>query len=272
MVYSYKGFKKVCVGGYILSLLKKIQSHVKEYANIIAGVIECGVEIVDDDMVRIAGTGAFEKKENQKSKGAIYKDVLINGESHVVENPSKHPLCSDCEFKEKCKEKLEISAPIFYDEKVVGVIGLVALTERTKLKVLRNINSHLRFTEQISDFISTKIAENEGAVEKKERINILSQIINDFGKSVLVIEEDGKIIEANSRAIRELKIQTDFKNTPTHINIASENEMVFGKELFSAEIEERKYELVGVFFPVSSSFFTDKEYKIFIFNKYIRTE
>ncbi len=139
-----------------MSLLKKIQNHVKEYAKIIAGVVECEVEIVDNNMIRIAGTGIFEKLENQISKGAIYKDVLLNGESHIIENPSKHPLCSECTFKENCEEKLEISAPIIYKNKVIGVIGLVCLSDKTKNKVLKNINSHLKFTEQISDFISGK--------------------------------------------------------------------------------------------------------------------
>ena len=99
-----------------MSLLKKIQSHVKEYARIIASVVECEVEIVDEEMVRVAGTGIFEKEENQISEGAIYRDVLLTGKSHVIEDPSTHPLCSECRIKENCHEKLEISAPILYDK------------------------------------------------------------------------------------------------------------------------------------------------------------
>lgn len=252
-----------------MSLLKKIQSHVKEYAKIIASVVECEVEIVDEDMVRVAGTGIFEKLENQKSKGAIYRDVLLNGESHVIENPSKHSLCSQCEFKDTCEEKLEMSAPIIYKDRVIGVIGLVCLTERTKLKVLRNINSHLKFTEQISDFISGKIFEFEEAVEKKERMDILNQIINNFDKCVLVIDNSGKIIDANDAATRELKIGADFRHSSKYIDVIPKNEVIFGKDVFSAEIEKRKYTLVGVLLPISS--FTNKEYKIFLFNNYSKT-
>ena len=252
-----------------MSLLKKIQSHVKEYARIIASVVECEVEIVDEEMVRVAGTGIFEKEENQISEGAIYRDVLLTGKSHVIEDPSTHPLCSECRIKENCHEKLEISAPILYKNKVIGVIGLVCLTEKIKNKVLRNINSHLRFTEHISEFISGKIFEFEDAIEKKERMDILSQIMNNFDKCVLVVDYDGKIIDANDAAVRELKIGTDFRNNFRNINIIRKNEVIFGKDVFSAEIEKRKYTLVGVLLPISS--FTNKEYKIFLFNNYSKT-
>lgn len=252
-----------------MSLLKKIQSHVKEYARIIASVVECEVEIVDEKMVRVAGTGIFEKEENQISEGAIYRDVLLTGKSHVIEDPSTHPLCSECRIKENCHEKLEISAPILYKNKVIGVIGLVCLTEKIKNKVLRNINSHLRFTEHISEFISGKIFEFEDAIEKKERMDILSQIMNNFDKCVLVVDYDGKIIDANDAAVRELKIGTDFRNNFRNINIIRKNEVIFGKDVFSAEIEKRKYTLVGVLLPISS--FTNKEYKIFLFNNYSKT-
>ncbi len=42
-----------------MSKLKKIENHVKKYANIIANIIEAEVEIVDNELVRIAGTGLF---------------------------------------------------------------------------------------------------------------------------------------------------------------------------------------------------------------------
>lgn len=249
-----------------MSLLKKIQSHVKEYAKVIANIVECEVEIVDDEMIRIAGTGIFESLEDQISKGAIYKHVLLEGKSHIIENPSDHYLCRECDIKDSCQEKLEISAPIFYKEKVIGVIGLVCTSDNVKDKVLKNINSHLKFTEQISDFISGKIFEFEDAIEKKERMDILKQIINNFDKCVLVIDNLGKIIDANDNAIKELKLGINFRSNSTTISIYRKNEVVFGKDLFLVEIEKKKYNFMGVLLPISS--FTNKEYKIFLFNSY----
>lgn len=249
-----------------MSLLKKIQPHVKEYAKVIANIVECEVEIVDDEMIRIAGTGIFESLENQISQGAIYKHVFLEGKSCIIENPSAHYLCKECSIKYSCQEKLEISAPIFYREKVIGVIGLVCTSDKIKDKILKNINSHLKFTEQISDFISGKVFEFEDAIEKKERMDILKQIINNFDKCVLVIDNLGKIIDANDNAIKELKLGINFRSNSTTISIYRKNEVVFGKDLFLVEIEKKKYNFMGVLLPISS--FTNKEYKIFLFNSY----
>ena len=249
-----------------MSYLKNIQTHVKEYAEIIASVVECEVEIVDRDMIRIAGTGVFRKLENQISKGAVYKNVISTGKSCIIEDPSKHLICSQCAFKDSCEEKLEMSAPIIYKDEVIGVIGLVCLNEKNRKKVLKKIDSHLKFTEQISEFISAKVAEAEEVNEKKERMDILNQIINNFDKCVVVINENGIIVDANDDALKELKINNNFRTEPVSINIVSKNEIVFGKNIYSAEIEKRNYTLVGVILPISS--FNEKQYKLFLFNNY----
>ncbi len=101
-------------------------------------------------------------------------------------------------------------------------------------------------------------------------MDILSQIINNFDKCVLVIDNNSTIIDANDAAARELKIGTDFRNSSRNINIIPKNEVIFGKDVYSAEIEKRKYTLVGVLLSISS--FTNKEYKIFLFNNYSKAD
>ena len=42
-----------------MSFLKKIQNYVKDYAEIISDILQCDVEIVDEDIVRIDVTGLY---------------------------------------------------------------------------------------------------------------------------------------------------------------------------------------------------------------------
>ena len=65
--------------------------------------------------------------------------------------------------------------PIFIKGKVVGVIGLVCFNVKDRDRILENIQFYLKFTEQISDFISGKLFELEGELEKKERVDILKK-------------------------------------------------------------------------------------------------
>lgn len=243
-----------------MSFLTDIRYQVKEYAELISAFVDCEVEIVDENMLRIAATGKFEHLENRFSKGAIYKDVLLNGESHVVENPSRHPLCKDCEFKEKCQEKLEIAAPITHNDKIIGVIGIVALTDIIKYKVLRNVSLYLDFTEQISDLISETI-DNHEKNDTSEKIGMLHELIINFDKYSVILDKDNTIIDINSKAERFLHSEKGNK-----MEILPTDETMFGKKVFSIKIGETSLSVAGILLNISK--ITEKECQVFFFYNY----
>lgn len=249
-----------------MSFLKKIQNYVKDYAEIIADILQCDVEIVDEYLVRISGTGLYEENIDEITKGTVYRHVFESKKSRIVINPKEDDLCKNCEHKENCTETLEISAPIFYKDKVIGIIGLVCFTEEDKRRLLKNMETHLRFTEKIADFISGKVFEFEEELEKKERIEIMKQIINNYDKCVLVIDNEGQILDANNLALKELKIDNSLSLAYQKINIIPKNELLFGKEIFSAEINKEKYTLIGTLLSIPG--FSNNEHKIFLFENF----
>jgi len=242
--------------------LSQIAEHVKKYANVISSAMKVDVEIVDRDMIRIAGTGIFLKKIGIAAKGSVYKDVFKTGKSHIIREPGKDKLCLQCSEKDRCPETLEISTPIFYSNKIIGVIGLVCSTDIQKNKTLENLNSHLKFIKQISEFISIKINEQAENQEREKRETLFFEILNIIDKGVLVLDNENKIVNINNSAIKELKL------SPNHINlrvdIENKGEFLFGKETYLLSIEERKYNLVGRVLPLIN---IEKEtYQIFIFD------
>lgn len=249
-----------------MSFLKKIQNYVKEYSEIISEIVQCDVEIVDENMIRIAGTGYFEREVNEVSRGTVYQEVFITKKSRIIKEPKLDEICDKCNYKDRCNEKLEISAPIFYKDKVIGVIGLICFTDEDKKRILKNINSFLRFTEKIAEFISGKVFELEEELEKKEIMLILKDVINSFDKAVLVIDTEGKILDANDLAITELQIDGKLPISYQNINIIPKNEVVLGKDVFLVEINKNKFTLVGTLITTSS--FSEKEYKIFLFENF----
>lgn len=249
-----------------MSLLKKIQNYVKDYAEIIADILQCDVEIADEDLVRIAGTGQYSENINELCKGIVYKNVFETKKSRILINPKEDELCEECSHKDTCTETLEMSAPIFYKDKVIGVIGLICFTEEDKKRLLKNMETYLKFTEKIGDFISGKVFELEEELEKKEIMGIMKQIINNYDKCVLVVDSEGKILDANDLALKELKIESGLGLAYQRINIIPKNEALFGKDIFSAEINREKYNLIGTLIPVTG--FSSKEYKIFLFENF----
>ncbi|WP_462428157.1 sigma-54 interaction domain-containing protein [Fusobacterium varium] len=250
-----------------MSKLKKIENHVKKYANIIANVIEAEVEIVDNELVRIAGTGLFQDKNNEIVSGVVYKEVIKTKKSLLIKEPKKHELCKKCDYKKECKEKLELSSPILYKEEVIGVIGLICTTDLQKNKVLNNLDSYLNFLEQIGDFISGKVYEYQSEIKTQEINDILKQILNNMDKCVLSLDANNYIINANKSAMKTLKLGAEYASK--QVNIISKKLTILGKDIFEITIDDKYFNMVGISIPISS--INEKVYNIFIFDN-VNTE
>lgn len=244
--------------------LKKIKKYIKQYAEVIANILKCEVEIVDENLIRIAGTGYFEEKIGLKCKGAVYPYVFFKEESQVITNPKENILCLECKYRSECMEELEISSPIFYKGKVVGIIGLICFDKKAKVRILEDLDSYLKFTEQISDFISGKLFEIEEEIEKRERMDILKKIVNISGKGVIILDERGNIVDINTSAKEKLGLE-DKENGIGYpkINIIPKKNQITNQVLYNIEFDKNRYILHGKMESFES--LSNKKYRIFIF-------
>lgn len=245
--------------------LKSIQDSVIKYAEVLSNVLSVDVEIVDSQLNRIAGTGIFANKINQNilAEGYVYQFVLENGMHQIIENPGKHPLCKKCVKHGNCNEYLEISAPIILNHKTIGVIGLVCSNLEQKKILLDKIDSHIEFLYQISDFISSKVYEYMENERNKSLIVALKRIIDNIDKGIIMINRHNEIYSMNNSAMKQL----NFKSKYIHkkIKLTPKNEFIMGKEEYSIQIGNKKYDLLGTVipFPVEITGYN----KIFIFNQ-----
>lgn len=244
--------------------LAQVKKHVKKYATIISSAMKVDVEIIDKDMIRIAGTGIFKKSVGVTAKGSVYKDVLKTGEPHIIKEPGKDKLCMMCSEKDRCPETLEISTPIFYDDEIIGVIGLVCSTDYQKERVLENLNSHLKFIKQISEFISIKINEQTEDLLRKERVKLFYEILNVIDKGVIVLDRNSKLINVNNSAMKELGLSPSSLNEK--INVENKDELLFGKETYEVTViaSKRSYTIVGKMFETDN--LKKETYQVFIFD------
>ena len=94
------------------SILFEIQETVMKYAEIMSKVAQVEVEVVDQHLFRVAGTGFFSEHVNQdmSSEAYVYRQVLANGKQMLIYNPGEEAICQNCPRKGDCKESIEISA------------------------------------------------------------------------------------------------------------------------------------------------------------------
>lgn len=245
--------------------LKNIQESVIRYASVISNILKIDVEIVDEGLNRIAGTGIFKNKinENIKKNGFVYKETINKKKIQLIENPGEHRLCKNCLEKDNCLEKMEVSFPIVYEERVVGVIGVVCSTIEQKNRLLNDLDTIVSFIEQIAELISAKISEYRKEIIQIKSLDFFKEIVNSVNDGVIVVDSNSLISSINKKGENELKLKPPVKGNKITIDETDDN---FNENsTYQIKIDETKYEVVG---RVIQSSLDIKEYsKILIFNK-----
>lgn len=252
------------------SILKQIQDTVIKYANIISHAINVDVEIVDNNLIRIAGTGIYKDKINEDitREGSVYKQVLATGQQHIIKEPGKYFLCSDCESKDNCMEKMQICTPIKLEKEIIGVIALICSSDEQKDILIKNMDSYIPFLIQIADFISSKVYEYVEKERNNGMIHLLKQVIDSLNKGILVVNNESKLVHMNQTAIKQLRVSHEYINKYIEINISGET--IAEEEVFNVKVEGKKHELMGKLIPIFPPL--PPYDKIFIFNEIKRNK
>lgn len=174
------------------SVLKDIQETVIKYSKIIADITQAEVEIVDSNLVRIAGTGIYSDKLNQdiSEEGNVYRHVLQTGEPEIIEDHERQELC----------------IPIKLQGEIIGVIGLVCTNLKQNKRLKSNLDAYTLFLGQIEELIGSKVYEKKEN-ERNNRTNMLfGQILDSVDEGVLVINSRSEIIKSNESASKLLRM------------------------------------------------------------------
>lgn len=232
--------------------LHEIQIDVTKYAEVISQVLKVDVEIVDDQLERISGTGMFARRVNHKAPGRIYRQVLNGGEHRIIQFPRTDEYCIECEAKDTCLETMEISTPIKFHSRNIGVIGLICTTQAQKIHINQNLNSHIAFLAQIAELISAKVSEFLSYEESAQNVNMLSNILDDVENSVIVISQENKIQYVNRKARVNLRSDDSILGQQLLISgFAKEGES--NKE-FRVELAGQTFMVVGKIIDFNSTY------------------
>ncbi len=176
---------------YTLSI---IQTTVFQIAEAITEALEIETEIIDDQMKIIGGTGRYKNKigtyeeEGDLNSGYIYSRLLKTGETYINLSPAE-----DLEYHAQEGELAELCCPIKYENRTIGLIGLVAFTETQKEKI-ENSQEHLfLFLNRMAFLIASKLAEVKNSNELKATI----ESIHD---GIMTVNIDLKIVSCNYMA------------------------------------------------------------------------
>ncbi|MDD6073749.1 MAG: sigma 54-interacting transcriptional regulator [Clostridium sp.] len=223
------------------SILLEIQETVIRYADIMSKIAGVDVEVVDENLFRVAGTGLFASGVNQdmSEEGYSYRHVLKTGKSQIIYKPGEAAMCQTCPKRGKCDEEIEISMPIRMGDRMIGVIGLVGSSPEQKSLILSDEKIYMDLIGQITDFITAKAVEVEESRRREVLLDVLKCTIDRIEQGVLVINHRNLVQMANAAAKKYLKQENlsgsliQIEDTGDKIGHQSEYRLKLNKKIFS---------------------------------------
>lgn len=231
------------------NVLVNLRKDIQKFAETISQIIQMDVEIMDKNFIRVGGTGRLKNKVGQSmtEESHIYKKVLETGKEYVILNPKEDIHCSRCPSIQNCKEKLEVSTPIFLNNEVAGVIGLICFNNQQKLNFIDKQEKYLNFLKQISGFISSQaylFLENSYAESKKEFLKV---ILNKIEEGILIYDNNHLLTYMNEVSIKLFNTKILQEN----LFIQPLNDNFLGKNAYSIIYNDKKLDVFGEIFTFS---------------------
>lgn len=207
------------------SLMYQIREFIQNLIETTSSVIEFDIYVIDDNLIRVAGTGIFKESTGiALPKGCANDYVLKNGQLLIIDNPEENEICHTCLMKNygKCEREYSIIYPIKNEGKCIGAITIASLTPELKDKLVKMKNKLIIFLEKLGEAVLIKIRE-------KETEDRLITVLDSISEGIVLTDFSGTIIRYNSIMKEILKNQSNIKNISSEsyldniINDAKEN-------------------------------------------------
>ncbi|MFU9077342.1 sigma-54 interaction domain-containing protein [Proteus sp. LHD240705] len=224
------------------SLLSTLQDEISKYTDAIAGITGTDVEIIDNNLIRIAGTGRYRYMLNQdvSSNGHIYRHVLQVQKTILIEDPKENSLCQLCQNRLTCTEELDLNAPIFLNNQVIGVIGIICSNREQKMFLMKQKQAFITFIEQFSAMISSRIFECLERLREQERFGTFRNLIDVMDRGVIAIDSQNKIWHANLSALRFF----DCELIGQSLDIDMTGDILYGDEEAWLILNQQRYHVL----------------------------
>lgn len=188
------------------SVLMQIQPTIQRFARMLASVLQLEVEIVDENLCRVAGTGAYGKFLGRQLSGnsRLLRHVLETKTEKVVTQSRFDPLCEGCDSKENCREKAFLSTPVILQDRCVGVISLIAVTHEQQEHISDNLREFSDYVRHISTIFVSKLLEDQGPGDNISKI--FATMIDNMDQGVLVVDDENRVQFVNQTALKTLGV------------------------------------------------------------------
>jgi transcriptional regulator with PAS, ATPase and Fis domain len=184
----------------------QIQPTIQRFARMLSSVLQLDVEIVDEALCRVAGTGAYGKSIGRKlnADSRLLRYVLETKKEKVVTHSRFDPLCEGCVNKDNCKEKAFLGTPVIYQDTCVGVISLIAVTHEQQERITDNLHAFSDYVRHVSSIFVSRLLDDQSGNDNIRKVFLT--MIENMDQGVLVVGQDNQVKMVNQAALKVLGV------------------------------------------------------------------
>lgn len=192
--------------------LIKIKDFIQKVAKGITLALDIDTQVIDCNYQRVAGTVYKPLPDN----GGVVKRILETGTYEISTEAGCGANCQTCAQRFTCLEKGYVHCPIYFEDKVIGVMGLICFKD-SQLEKLKDTNRELlSFVQSMCDLIQLKlneynIAQKEQKMyqETEKQNQLLNLVLNQISDGYVLLDEHNRIRNTNQNALNLLEIESE---------------------------------------------------------------
>ncbi|WP_263079031.1 hypothetical protein [Endozoicomonas sp. Mp262] len=193
------------------SRLMSIQSTVLRFVQVLSRMLNLDVEVVDEKLLRIAGTGLYSSNLGRTlTTGTnVYKSIISTRKYKVIERSGKDPECLMCSRRIGCKEKAFLGVPVMFHGDCIGVISLVCFSEEKRNQLLNNIDFYIESIENTAQLFIAKTMESIYRHKVRRSEKMIKEVGEYLVEGLLELNSRGQCQHMNTAARKLLHIQSN---------------------------------------------------------------
>ena len=186
-----------------MSYLKLIDDKIQSLAESLSSILNIETTVVDENLLRIAGTGDFYYRINETSpENSLFARVLKRGKPELKLSDKNRAICLQCSNSATCKERNSMIYPIKVEDEVIGVVSFASFNEEQDKLMLSKKEEYLDMLRHFAESIEKEIT----SIMMMNKLNIgiaeINGIINSINRGIIIVDKNERIIHINSKAIR----------------------------------------------------------------------
>ncbi len=190
-----------------MSYLRLLEDKIQNVAEDISATLNIDVTVVDDELVRVGGTGKFHYRIYENSpQDSIFAKILRSGEPEWNKTTKDSHVCQKCSNYFNCEERGNMTYPIKVEGQNIGVVSFAAFNSEQKELMLSKCDEYLAILQQVARTIEIEVLNIKNSNRLNMKMAEINEIINLINKEIIIINSQELITHISEKALKTLGI------------------------------------------------------------------